>query len=369
MPREGDTETEVIETGHEPVAEQTSSPDVTEGASTSEAAAPEEKSTADAIRDAFLEKFGDGTGKDDQDTSDEGGDEEEPEETADAERSQAPESEAKPGDAGAKDDGDGEFRLSDEEFAKLPDGARKRIGHLNARAKRAERELADLQPVAQRMDELEGFVRENGIEAPHLSAAFGMMAKLAQGDFKGFLSDIQPYVDHARSNMGEIIPDDLMKMVEDGDLTEEAAKRFALERAQRSQAEARAEKSSKQLEQVNAQTASQRAVAEIASALQEHEASLSSREADWPALSPVVQRLVRTQLEAGVRPQSKEAAIQMVDQAVVAAREIMAALPKPQRQPTPPRPTAATPTGGTSTAATPRDAMISALTNYRPAAR
>lgn len=197
-------------------AEATSSPDVTEGASSSDAAELEEVGAAEAIRDAFLKEYGEEEPDPAKETQ--AAAEPEPEAAPKSEREGAPEDKDEP--VIAKDDGDDDtHRLSDDEFKSLSDNAKKRIGHLNARAKKSERLLGEVEQeleVARKsheqMQELERFTAENHIQPQAMSDAWGAMAQLARQDKQGataFLATVEPYIALARQLAGQDYSPDL----------------------------------------------------------------------------------------------------------------------------------------------------------------
>lgn len=351
------------------VADQASSPDVTEGASSSDAAAEGQENTAEAIRDAFLEKYGEDEPKEGDDTPAEGDDK--PKDEPNAERKEAPEAKDTKDDNAEADEGDDDkFRITDEEFKSLPEGARQRIGHLNARAKKAERQLSDkdaqietMQASHKHMQDLETFVSDNGIQPENMSAAFGMMAKMARGDFEGFLSDIEPFITHARQSTGKQAADDLQEQVDGGYMTEEAAQQLTQARA----AQARAEGEAKRLRE--SQTAQQQQdqasqdAGKIVNAINVREQELMASDPDYARLSEAVQRNVKMALDAGARPATPADAIKMIDTAFENAKF---SAPKPKPAPTPKRPSASTIARGAEVPASTRDAIINSMENYAP---
>jgi len=346
-------------------AETTSSPDVTEGVSSSDTAAEEQEhdlETAEAIQEAFLKEYGDPTEAEEEEPSE---DDAEPE-TAEAERKEAPEEEAQ----GDESHGDDKHRLSDEEFKALSENARMRIGELNARAKKAERQLrefeAELQTSRQaveRVNELENFVKEYNVEPQNVGLAFGMMAKLSTGDFQGFLNDIEPFYQYARQASGQTLPQDIQSQVDDGYLTEDAAKELVRARISQERVQAENQRLLEQQRQAQTQTQAQRQVQAIQQAVNAREQELKSSDPDYARISDAVKRNMEFALRNGAVPKTPEQALQMVNQAYEMAK---AAAPKAPPRATPRRPTATTVARGAQAPASTKDAIIGALEGYAP---
>lgn len=336
------------------VAEETSSPDVTDGSSSSDGAVEEQDAGA-VIRDAFLKEYGDHTEAKDEEPS-----------TAEGEVAASSDTERKKPEATETDDSDDEFRISDEEFKALPEGARRRIGELNARAKKAERLYREAQgrmeigqQAVERVTELENFVKENGIQPQFMAQTFAMTAKFAQGDFESFLEAVTPFVEHARQALGQSLPGDLQAKVDEGYLTEEAARELVQARIARQRIEAENEDlrttQQRQMEVAQRQTALQT----ISHAVSAREAELMSSDPDYAHLAEAVKEQFAYALEMGARPQNPEQAVEMVNRAYALAKK--SAVSQRSQTATPKRPTASTVTRGTVRPASTKEAIINAL--------
>ena len=356
--------TENTETGVDPEAEQASSPDETDGGSSSDPA-ESDKGTAEAIRDEFLKKYGEPETDPEADTPEaKDGDTDED----DPERDKASESK----DSNDDDGEDEKFRISDKDFKALPENVRNRLGHLNTRAKRAERkateyeaELEATRVSHERMNELETFVRENRIETENMSKAFKMMAQLSKGDYQGFLTEISPFLQMAQQASGEVIADDLVAQVEDGAISEQAARDLTRQRAQAQRLEAEnrrlQQESAAQVEQQNA-AASQ---SQIVNAVASRERHYSSTDPDYALKREAIGNFVKTVLSNGGIPKSAEQAARIVDDAHAFVSQTFRR-PEP-RTATPRRPNATTPSRGRREPVTTKDVITDALLEGMPA--
>lgn len=312
------------------VAEETSSPGVTEGTSSSDVAT-EAQDTAAQITAEFLEKYGAKDGEPD--------DELEGEQAA---ATDEPKVEQK-SETNEQDDGDDQFRLSDQEFKALPDGAKKRIGHLNARAKRAEKQVTEFgsQVEQSRADRetvstLRGFVEQNNMSQEDVATALGAFAKLRTGDHAGFLADLQPVLNDARKYVGEVIDTDLQTQVDNGYLTEEAAREVTRSRAQAKHAQADAARERQRSQTVVQERQREGQVTDIVGAVNAREAELRSSDPDYARKRPQVERFLTFAMQNGAIPKSREDAIRLVNEAYENASEFTAPLPpKPATAPRP----------------------------------
>lgn len=317
----------------EAVAEETSSPEVTDGASSSGAAAEEPKTLADIIADdaeKASKEFKEEHGSADEETG------EAPDETVEE---TAPKAEQKSDTTHDKDDGDEEARLSDDEFKALPDGARKRIGYLSARAKKAERQLGELNTELEgarkdqeALGQLRQFAAENQLSQQDVAVALGAMAKFRTGDFKGFVADLQPMIETARQSVGEAVAPDLQQQVDDGYLTEEAAREMTRMRLEAQRNREAAERANAEVSAERQRSQAQTATSNIVKAVNAREAELRSSDPDYAKKAAAVKRLMDYALKNGARPRTPEDAVAMVNEAYAQATEMM---PKPAPKPTP----------------------------------
>ena len=334
-------------------AEETSSPEVTdEGASSSDAAAEEpEQSPAETAVAEFLEKHGS---------------EEEPEQVDDQPPVEAdepaPKAEQVQESVADKDDGeDEEFRLSDSEFKGLSDGAKKRIGHLNARVKKTERQLAETQSsldaardAEARLDRVRQFAEQNKLTSQDVTMGLGTMAKFATGDFDGFLKAVTPMYEKAMQATGKAFSPDLKDRVDNGYLTEDDAREITRSRLNAEMAKQESDRLSAQHARAQSQQKHQAHVHDIVNAVNAREAELRQSDPDFAQKEPVMKRVLEFALSNGATPANREQAIKMVNDAY---EEAAASMPKPAPKATPPRPSASTVSRGRTQPATLLDAL------------
>lgn len=358
-------------------AEPTLSPSVTDGESSSDSASDAQETAADAMRASFLETYGEGESEetdeptdgdepdpDDAGESGEAGDGQDPEAAAVSD-AQTPEEEETPAtDEGADDD---KFRIPHEEFKALPDGVKKRLGHLNTRAKKAEREnaqlteqIAPLKDAHERFTQLQNFVSENDIQSENVTLGFNAMAALSKGDHQGFLDMVMPWVSHAQESLGLTISADLQQRVDDGYLTEEDAKAMTRAQAKAKTAEAERDRLQKRSDTRSEQDAAADLAERVTKAISECEAKLKSSDPDYAQKSRAIASMVDLAMSSGALIKSPEDAVKLIEDAHKRVTEQMAP-PTPSPKPTPPRPNATGSSRATPEPKTASDALFHGL--------
>lgn len=331
-----------------------------EGVSSSDTADEAPESAADAILREFQEQYGDDEG-DEPDPS-----EDDPAPESAEDDPEPAESEQKPEIDQSDDGDDDEFRIPDEQFKALPDGVKKRLGHLNARAKKATRELGELkkqmeplEDAHQRFTQLQNFVHENDIQPENVTLAFNAMAAMSRGDYASFIEMVKPWFDQAQQASGAAIAPDLQAQVDDGYLSEEHARELTKARLT-GQITADKLKSVNQRQQQQQQAQnSQQQQQRIASAIQAREAELQSMDPDYALKSSAILSLVHFHLENGARPRNEQEALKLINGAYerVSATFQRPAAPKP----TMPRPSVSSAPQGSPKPETTKDAIFQGL--------
>lgn len=336
------------------VADEALSPSATdEGVSSSDTSAQEEESLAELLAKEFHEEHGDA----EPGTADTEPDDAEPETTEPPAAEQNTEE--------VDDTDDEEHRIPDDQFKALPPGVKKRIGHLNTRWKKSERELSEvraelpkLKDAHDRFSRIQGFVEENNIQPENVTLAFDAMALLSRGEFEGFLDKIKPFYDQAARAVGQVIAQDLQQQVDNGYLTEEYARELTRARAQSQVSKSQADMYRQRHEQSRqAQTQTQEQ-SRMHTAINQREQQLQASDPDYARKKPFIESLVKMTIEAGAQVRTAEQAIALLNKAYAQAGT-MAATPAPRA--TPPRPTSTSPSRGAAEPKTLQEAIALSL--------
>jgi hypothetical protein len=315
----------------------------------------------------FQEVYGDDEPEETGESDGEEGSTEEPK--ADA---AAAEPEQKPADdtpLAESDDGDDDtFRIPDDQFKALPSGVKQRLGHLNTRAKKAERELSEqtgkMAPMREshdRFTKLQSFVQQNDIEPANVTLAFNAMAAMSKGDYQGFVDLVQPWFTQANHALGASFSPDLQQRVDDGYLTDEDARELTKSRTQNQINQGRLDRMGEQQTLQTQQTQTAQSHASIAQAITSREEHFKSSDPDYAQKSQAMRSMVEFALKSGAAPRTAQEATQLLDNAYerVNASYVKPAPPRP----TPPRPSASSPPRGSSAPENTHDAIGQALRN------
>lgn len=187
-----------------------------------------------------------------------------------------------------------------------------------------------------------------------VTAGLGIMAKLTSGDFEGFLKDVQPFYDRALQASGKSFAPDLQEQVNNGYLTEEAARTITRSRMEAEMARQESQRVTAKMEQTQQQTQQQAHLNDIVTAVNSREAELRQTDPDYAQKAPAMKRIMEFALSNGATPKNREQAIKMVNDAY---EQATAAMPRPAPQPTPPRPSASTVARGKPAPVTLEDAL------------
>lgn len=117
-----------------------------------------------------------------------------------------------------------------EELEKEKPSTRKRIEKLLDEKFEATKLVDQYKPQAESFGQISGFMRENGIANEEAAEAFTIMA-MVKSNPQEALKRMRVHIDNIAQAVGEILPADLAKKVEDGTLDEDTAKELSVARA------------------------------------------------------------------------------------------------------------------------------------------
>jgi ElaB/YqjD/DUF883 family membrane-anchored ribosome-binding protein len=228
---------------------------------------------------------------------------------------------------------------------------------LNQRSE-LQRQVADLQqlqPVAEIGGQLANFAQENDLSSDDVVRAVSLAAAVRRGDWQGFYQQVGPFVRRAQEYLGLVLPDDLGQRVQQGHMTEAAAREFARTRFDAARAEAIAGQRETEVQSSRVQHVQ----ADVQRAVTSFETQLASRDPDYRAKADAIRRTTQAILhERGGRISTVQEALDIVQEAHA---EVTAQY---RRLLPPPRPTNPLPNGNSqqpSARAAPKTLMEAAL--------
>lgn len=220
------------------------------------------------------------------------------------------------------------------------------------------RELEQVKPDAEQYQKIDGFVKEYGIPQQEVAEAFRILA-LVKSDPAKARQAMAEHLARLDEFTGHKLPDDLLREVEEGRISEERARELSRARSETRRASQQTQATADQLKQERearqreqADTQAQQSAAARQTAVREVETRLLAEDPDYKRLQPWVVRELKAQLAtlpAEKRPQTPEQAVALFNAAVDAVRNDMR-----QTMPRKPevRPTVTNAHGGASPSAT-----------------
>ena len=212
--------------------------------------------------------------------------------------------------------------ITEEELGSYKPKTRKRIETLlDDRSRQAER-IKDLEPVAEQMDSLQNFMREKNLTAQNVSE-YMVLGGLALSDDiednRTALNKINEYKALLEQRLGEVVPDDLQKKVDDGLLDEESAREVSLSRANSQRATSIAQRAEETVE-TNRGEMKQKdvdaAAVVINTAISDWQRQKVATDPDFERKSPFLQDKIRAKVaEAGGRVLDREQALSIAEKA------------------------------------------------------
>ena len=227
-----------------------------------------------------------------------------------------------PGEANLADPTEGELR-------KLRPQTRQRREHFIRQRNEARTALEAVQPELEGYRQFHGRMQQHGLDTSDIDATAVIAAAVKRQDWQGFLDGITPYVMVAQERLGLRIAQDLQAQVDDGLISDEAARELTRTRHRAVEAE----------ERLKASTAAQmsdtqlRAVQSIRSSVEQWETSIRTRDPDYAHKADTVRRFSQGLLQERGTPQTPEQAVALVQAAYEEANRMLAQL-RPRPAPT-----------------------------------
>jgi pyruvate-formate lyase len=190
-----------------------------------------------------------------------------------------------------------------------------------------------IQPELQQHRQLQGYLSQHNLASDDVNALLAVGAALRAGDHKSFLDGVAPYVMAAQEALGLRIARDLQTQVDDGTVSEEAAREMTRTRHRAMQAEQRLQ------EQTTIATteATNRNVMAIRHGVEQWESNIRTRDPDYPHKANAVRRFSQALLQERGTPQTTDQAVALVQAAYDEANAELRRL-RPQPQATRPAP-------------------------------
>lgn len=224
------------------------------------------------------------------------------------------------GDATAKE-GDKQQSSEIAEPANLSPKARENWKRLEADRNQWVAKAQQFEQRAMAYDQITGMVQRSGLDAQEIDSAFSMAA-LVKSNPAAALKELTGVVDSLRRIVGEVLPPDIQAMVDDGSMTETAAKQFARSRFDADHSRLTANRIAQQQQQREQQQQASEQQRQHRQLIDQTGTALTTWENQWKATDPdfpMKQSLVRARVvelvqERG-KPMTVEAAVKLANDA------------------------------------------------------
>ena len=229
--------------------------------------------------------------------------------------------------------GDSDDWLSREEMAQLSPRARQRIERLWGESKQYREYATQIEPWMEP-------IRQFRLTQEDVQIGAGVIAALNSGQFEVFLEAVEPYRKLAREVLGLDLPDDLQGMVDEGEMTEAAARMMAKTRGQAALMQVRGQQQQQHIQRTSQEQQQQAQVtlhAQMRDAVNQWEDDLKGRDPDFSRLRGLIWKEIRLMVADHGMPSSVQGALQMAEKArqsvMEQAKAIFPKAPRPIRPP------------------------------------
>lgn len=194
----------------------------------------------------------------------------------------------------------------------VPAPIKKKLRKLQKEALKYKHEVENLKPSAEIGQQLQNYASSNNLSSEDVVFALDLASMVARNDYEGFYKVISPLIRHAQEVTGVVLPQDLQGMVEQQQMTPQAAQEFARTRFERAQYENQA----RQMQQVQETQQVGRVKDDVQRSVSAFEQRLAAQDPDYKAKADAVRRAAQAMLfERGGRINNQHEALQIVQAA------------------------------------------------------
>jgi hypothetical protein len=188
---------------------------------------------------------------------------------------------------------------------------------------------------ASRLDALSNYAKQNSLSAEDVDQGFEVMALIKSNPLEA-LKRLEPVVQQLKSIVGEVLPNDIQSMVDNGSMSEDAARQLAQTRYQANHAvveRQRLEQSIQMRQQYEAQQVREATVQQTGSALTSWENSWKASDPDYSVKQPLVKAKVIELIQERGSPANADQAVALANDAKAAIEEQLSSFTRRGYQP------------------------------------
>lgn len=229
--------------------------------------------------------------------------------------------------------------LTEADFADVEKpSVKKRIDTLIGQRAAARAESETLREPAGNWQTHVQYLVDNGISPQDAQNLYGVGALLARGDWRNFIAAVEPYLNAAKAALGEVLPEDLQRRVDEGTLSQEDAGELSRTRAAAFDANRRATQSETQ----RTATVDTARRTNVRDAMTQWEAGVQARDPDYARKRDAVTRYSMAMVAERGHPPDPATAIQWANEALSEVNKLFVSA-RPTPAATPSRPSSVAP--------------------------
>lgn len=223
--------------------------------------------------------------------------------------------------------------ITDEELKSYKPKTRKRIeGLLDDRQRLTER-LDVITPMAEQMENLQTFMQDRGLSPQNVSELLvvGSLAMSADPkDLRAALTRAKGFVSQIETALGDVLPEDLQRKVDDGLIDADSAKEVAQARAAQQLADVKVQRADNRVQHTTqrVEQQSQAVAAEVVhSTISDWQRQKFSMDPDYPRKAELLQKEIKLRVQAeGGRVLDKNKALKIAEEAYAEVNRLFKAL-------------------------------------------
>jgi hypothetical protein len=209
--------------------------------------------------------------------------------------------------------------VSPDELSQYNPQTRRRINKLVEQRRGLRTELdrvkADLAPGAEAADQVSTYLRNNDISREDFLLTLELAGAMRRGDFRSFYAGVKPYMDLAEQYLGLQLPQDLQNVVQQGQMTPQAAALYHRERMDRALSDTQRMRQAQAIDMRDTASAQQHLRSSVESSVNAWEASVVAADPDYALKKAAVNDVMWSVLNERGRPETSEQAVAIAQEA------------------------------------------------------
>lgn len=157
-----------------------------------------------------------------------------------------------------------------------------------------EREIEALKPAAERFNAISDYMVQNDLNVDEVNQGFEIMAALKHDPARA-IQLLQPHIQYLRQFSGEVLPEDIQRQVDEGEISEPAARRLVQAETQRSFEQHRREQEASRYQQTEQQRYAQANHQAMFHTVSQWEAQTKKSDPDFAAKEAAILKFVRAE--------------------------------------------------------------------------